>query len=103
MTNPGTLVEIFKILMMLIQVFIWILFGYCILSMLLGFRVLNPNNRFFYALYNALASIIEPVLTPIRNILPNMGGMDFSPMVLVLLIQFVIIPILEHFFLALLG
>ena len=89
---------LYTLIMMLIQAFVWVLLAYCILSMLLGFGVLDIRNRFFYSVFNTLARIVEPVMTPIRNILPNTGAMDFTPMVVLLLIQFVVRPAVQTIF-----
>jgi len=86
------------IILMIIQAFVWALLAYCILSMLLGFGVLDIRNRFFYSLFNTLARVVEPILAPIRNILPSSGGMDFAPMVLLLAIQFLVYPLVNRVF-----
>ncbi|MFT9222275.1 YggT family protein [Gluconobacter oxydans] len=92
------MVALHAIILMLIQAFVWILLAYCILSMLLGFGILDIRNRFFYSIFNTLARIVEPVMAPIRNILPNTGGMDFAPMVVLLLIQFLVYPAINRIF-----
>ena len=60
-----------------------------ILSWLVAFNVLNTRNRFVYLLGDFLARITEPALRPIRRILPTLGGVDLSPLVLILLLMFV--------------
>ncbi|EHH67780.1 hypothetical protein GMO_20000 [Gluconobacter morbifer G707] len=95
------MVALHSIILMLIQAFVWALLAYCILSMLLGFGVIDIRNRFFYSIFNTLARIVEPVMSPIRNILPNTGGVDFSPMILLLLIQFVVYPVVNRIFITL--
>ncbi|GBR55668.1 YggT family protein [Gluconobacter sphaericus] len=92
------MVALHSIILMLIQAFVWILLAYCILSMLLGFGILDIRNRFFYSIFNTLARIVEPVMAPIRSILPNTGGMDFAPMVVLLLIQFLVHPAVNRIF-----
>ncbi|OUI84661.1 hypothetical protein HK22_00255 [Gluconobacter sp. DsW_056] len=92
------MVALHAIILMLIQAFVWILLAYCILSMLLGFGILDIRNRFFYSIFNTLAKIVEPVMSPIRNILPNTGGIDFAPMVVLLLIQFLVYPVVNRIF-----
>ena len=59
-----------------------------ILSWLVAFRVINGSNRFVTMLTNALYRITGPVLEPIRRFLPQMGGLDLSPIVAILLIYF---------------
>lgn len=66
-----------------------------ILSWLIAFGVLNPYNQVVRTIWQSLNALFEPLLRPIRNILPNMGGLDFSPLVLFfacIFIQEVIIP-----------
>ncbi len=92
------MVALHSIILMLIQAFVWILLAYCILSMLLGFGILDIRNRFFYSIFNTLARIVEPVMAPIRSILPNTGGMDFAPMVVLLLIQLLVYPAVNRIF-----
>lgn len=64
-------------------IFIWV-----VLSWLVAFNVINPYNRVVSAIIQGLGALVEPVLRPIRRLLPTLGGMDFSPIVLLLLIQF---------------
>ena len=72
----------------IIQLYIWILIAAAILSWLIAFNVVNTGNRFVYQLRDFLYRITEPVLRPIRNLLPNLGGIDVSPVILILLILF---------------
>lgn len=68
-----------------------------ILSWLIGFNVVNPHNQFVGMIWRLTQAITEPLLGPIRRILPTLGGMDFSPVVLLLLISFAqgyIVPML---------
>lgn len=97
------MVDLYLLIQLLIRVFTWMLLGYCIMSMLLGYGVLNIQNRFFYSLYTTLGRVVEPVLNPIRRILPATGGLDFAPFVLLLAIQFILQPVLRHFFMAALS
>ncbi|MAK64242.1 MAG: YggT family protein [Maricaulis sp.] len=60
-----------------------------ILSWLISFNVVNTHNQFVAMLWRITNAITEPLLAPIRRILPPLGGMDFSPIVLLLLIGFV--------------
>jgi YggT family protein len=60
-----------------------------ILSWLVAFNVVNMNNRFVLSIADMLYRLTEPALRPIRNILPNLGGIDISPVILILLLLFV--------------
>ena len=62
-----------------------------------AFNVINTHNRFVYLLSDILYRATEPVLRPLRRILPNLGGLDISPLVLVLLIFFVRNLLREYF------
>lgn len=70
------------------QLIFWIVIGHVILSWLISFNVLNMNNQFVYQLYTNLDRLLEPMLRPIRKILPNMGGLDLSPIILLIGVQF---------------
>lgn len=67
-----------------IQLYIIIVFISVIMSWLIGFNVINRHNRFVDAVWRTCTSLTEPALRPIRNILPNMGGIDISPIVLLI-------------------
>ena len=67
-----------------------------ILSWLLAFNVLNTHNRFVYLLSDFLYRITEPALRPIRRVVPLLGGVDISPVVLILLLIFVQNLIIEY-------
>ena len=60
-----------------------------ILSWLVAFNVVNTNNRVVLTIGDMLYRITEPALRPIRNILPNLGGIDISPVILILLLLFI--------------
>ena len=73
----------------LITIFIWLLIAQAILSWLLAFGVVNRYNRGVSVIGDFLYRITEPVLRPIRNMLPNLGGIDISPVILFLIIVFI--------------
>ena len=72
-----------------IQLYIYILIVQVIMSWLIAFNVINTRNRFVYMLADVAYKLTEPALRPIRRILPNFGGIDLSPVVLILLLSFV--------------
>ena len=74
---------------LVINLFIWVVIASAILSWLVAFNVVNMNNRFVLAIADMLYRLTEPALRPIRNILPNLGGIDISPVILILLLLFV--------------
>ncbi len=72
----------------LITIYIWLLVGQAILSWLLAFGVVNRHNRAVAVIGDFLYRVTEPALRPIRAFLPNFGGIDISPVVLILLLMF---------------
>jgi YggT family protein len=72
----------------IITIFIWLLIANAILSWLVAFNVVNTQNQFVSAIGNFLYRITEPPLRPIRKIIPTFGGLDVSPIVLILLLIF---------------
>jgi YggT family protein len=80
-----------------ITIYIWVLIASAILSWLVAFNVINTGNRFVYQLGDALYRLTEPALRPIRNVLPNLGGIDISPVVLILVLVFLRDLLNEYF------
>ena len=75
-------------------VVIFIMIAQIIVSWLLAFNILNMSNQFVAMVANALYQITDPLLRPIRRLLPNFGGLDISPIVLFLAIYFIRLVIL---------
>ncbi len=69
---------------MIIGLYIWVLIISAILSWLIVFDVVNRRNRAVYMVADSLHRLTEPALRPIRNALPDLGGLDISPIVLIL-------------------
>ena len=80
---------IFGILNLLLNVLWWIIIIQVILSWLVAFNVLNTSSQGLRAFVEALERITAPLYRPIRKVLPDFGGIDFSPLVLLILIQVV--------------
>ena len=72
-----------------IGIYIWVIFIQVILSWLIAFKVINLQNQFVYSLSNMFYRLTEPALQPIRRYMPNLGGVDISPVALILLLYFV--------------
>jgi YggT family protein len=70
-------------------IFVWILIASAVFSWLFAFNVVNPRNQAVAMIGNALFRMTEPVLAPIRRRLPNLGGIDISPIILLLIIFFI--------------
>lgn len=71
-----------------IDLYIYVIIGSAILSWLIAFGVVNTQNKFVYMVYDVLNRLTEPALGPIRRFLPNLGGLDLSPIVLLLALIF---------------
>jgi YggT family protein len=80
------LLSLFTILDFLLQVATWTIIIQAILSWLVAFNVINTHNDFVRSLLYALDRMTAPIYRPIRKILPDFGGLDFSPIVVLLLI-----------------
>jgi YggT family protein len=81
----------------IIEIYVWILIASAVLSWLIAFGVVNTYNRFVNTIGEMLYRLTEPVLRPIRSFLPNLGGVDISPMVLILLLFFLRNLLYEYF------
>jgi YggT family protein len=79
---------LFWLITTVIDLYIWVIIIGAVLSWLVAFNVVNTSNRFVWAVGDFIHRISEPALRPIRGILPNLGGIDISPMVLILLLIF---------------
>jgi YggT family protein len=73
-------------LVKLINVYIWVIIISAVLSWLIAFNVVNTHNRFVATVADTLWRLTEPALRPIRNFLPNLGGIDVSPVILIILL-----------------
>jgi YggT family protein len=72
----------------LIQLYIYILIASAVLSWLIAFNVVNVRSPVVSQIGEFLYRVTEPVLRPIRNVLPNLGGVDVSPVILIILLLF---------------
>ncbi|HSO41582.1 MAG: YggT family protein [Rhodospirillales bacterium] len=79
---------LFWLITTVIELFIWALVISAVLSWLVAFNVVNTRNRFVYMVGDFLHRVTEPALRPIRRIIPNLGGIDISPLILILLLLF---------------
>ena len=71
-----------------ISIYIWLLIAQAVLSWLVAFGIVNRYNRVVATIGDFLWRITEPLLRPIRRVLPNLGGIDISPVILILLLWF---------------
>ena len=79
-----------------ITLYVWLLIASAVLSWLIAFNVVNTRNQFVATVGEFLYRITEPALRPIRNMMPNLGGIDVSPVILILII-FLIERIIIHY------
>ncbi|QDM15029.1 YggT family protein [Tardiphaga sp. vice278] len=79
---------VLDIVLIVLDLYVWLLIASAILSWLIAFNVVNTRNQFVSAIAEFLFRITEPVLGPIRRTLPSLGGLDISPIVLILIIMF---------------
>jgi YggT family protein len=83
------MVPLIGFIVLVIDLYIWVIIASAILSWLIAFNVVNTQNRFVYTIADMLYRVTEPALRPIRSILPNLGGIDISPVILILLLLFI--------------
>jgi YggT family protein len=74
---------------MVITLYIWVVIIGAVLSWLIAFDVVNRRNRAVYTIADSLYRLTEPALRPIRKVLPDLGGLDISPVILILGLIFI--------------
>ena len=74
------------VLLFIIKIVWWIVLAHVVMSWLIGFNVLNRNQPLVWNIWTGLNRVLEPIYGPIRRILPNMGGLDLSPLVLIVIL-----------------
>ena len=79
---------ILDVILLALQIYVWLLIAAAVLSWLIAFNVVNTRNQFVHSVGEFLYRITEPALRPIRNFLPNFGGIDISPIILILILYF---------------
>lgn len=84
------MVPLIGFIVYVVQLYIYVIIASAILSWLIAFNVVNTSNRFVYSVADMLYRITEPALRPIRRILPDLGGIDISPVILILFLLFII-------------
>jgi YggT family protein len=83
------LLALYDIIDMILQLLVWIIIVQVILSWLVAFNVINTQSNFVRTVLATLDRLTDPLYRPIRRILPDFGGIDFSPIVLILAIQII--------------
>ena len=90
--------SLFILINQIIGIYSWILIINVIFSWLLSMNIFNTNNRIVIAIYYGTKKLTDPILNPIRNFLPNFGGLDISPIILLLLLSLFSNLLKEYFF-----
>lgn len=83
------MLALLELLLIVIDLYQWVVIAHVVLSWLVQFNVINTSNRFVYLVGDFLWKATEPALRPLRRILPNLGGIDLSPVALLLLLWFI--------------
>ena len=81
--------SLFLLIDSVINIYIWLIIINVILSWLVSFNILNPQSRFVFAILNATHQLTDPALNKIRKFIPNLGSIDISPVILILLLIFI--------------
>jgi YggT family protein len=80
---------LFDVIYIALDIYIWIVIAMAIFSWLVAFNVVNTRNQAVATIGDFLYRVTEPALRPIRSVLPNLGGIDISPVILFLIILFI--------------
>ena len=80
---------IYLLTLQILHIYTWVVIVHVILSWLISFNILNTQNRFVYAILELTYRLTDPFLNRIRRFLPNLGSLDISPIILLLLIWFI--------------
>ena len=83
------MIAIFYLALQILKLYSYVVIANVIISWLIAFNILNTQNRFVYSILELTYKSTEPFLTRIRRFLPNLGSLDISPIILLLLIWFV--------------
>ena len=83
------MIAIFYLVLQVLKLYSYVVIANVTTSWLVAFNVLNTSNRFVYAILDFTYRLTEPILNKIRRFLPNLGALDISPIILLLLIWFI--------------
>ena len=78
-----------EVILLALSFYKWVIIAVAIMSWLIAFNVINMHNDLVRSLWNGLNALTEPALRPLRRFLPNMGGLDISPIILLFIIFFI--------------
>ena len=80
------LYTLYQIISVLASAFIMLVIVQFVIGLLLAFNVINQSNAFVVQIYQSINALLEPILNPIRRVLPSTGAIDFSPLVVMLIV-----------------
>jgi len=83
---PPVLTPIIEVILAVLWLYKWVVIIAVLMSWLINFSVVNTYNRFVYVVNDFVTRLTEPALRPIRRFVPNLGGIDLSPIVLLLIV-----------------
>ena len=79
---------VLDLILLILDLYTWVIIAVAVMSWLIAFNVVNMYNDVVRSIWTFLNALTEPLLRPIRRVLPNMGGLDISPVVLLLIVGF---------------
>ncbi len=83
------MIAIFYLVLQILKLYSYVVIANVVVSWLIAFNVLNTQNRFVYSLLELTYRLTDPILKKIRRFIPNLGSLDISPVILLLLIWFI--------------
>ena len=83
------MIAIFYLVLQILKLYSYVVIANVLISWLIAFNVLNTQNRFVYSILELSYRLTDPILNKIRQFMPNLGSLDISPIVLLLLIWFI--------------
>ena len=83
------MIAMFYLALQILKLYSYVVIANVVISWLVAFNILNTQNRFVYSILEMTYRLTDPILNKIRNFLPNLGSLDISPVILLLLIWFI--------------
>jgi len=83
------MIAIFYLVLQILKLYSYVVIINVVVSWLIAFNILNTQNRFVYSILELSYKLTDPILNKIRQFLPNLGSLDISPIILLLLIWFI--------------
>lgn len=85
----GVAITLIQLIGLIATIIFWLVLIQFLISILVQFDILNPRQPFVSQVYRGISALLDPLLAPIRRVLPSAGGIDFSPMVLLIGLWFI--------------